>query len=428
MDTKKYQFDTLQVHAGQQIDQDTLSRAVPIYQTISYQFKDSDHVANLFGLQEFGNIYTRIMNPTNDVLEQRVAALEGGIGGLATASGHSAQFIALTNLLESGENFITSPYLYGGSFNQFKVTFKRLGIKAKFASSLNPQDFEPLIDEKTRLLYLETIGNPSYKVPDFNAFSALARKYDLPLVVDNTFGAAGYVCKPINFGANIIVNSLTKWIGGHGTSMGGILIDAGNYDWGNGKFRQFTEGSEGYHGLKFHESFAELAFLLRARVEGLRDYGPALSPFNAFLILQGIETLSLRMQRQLDNTLELAKWLQQHPRVKQVNYPGLPDDPNHELANKYLSHGYGGVLSFEIDGTKEQTKKVVNNLKLVSHVANIGDAKTLIIQPSISTHQQLSEEEQKAAGVLPTSLRVSVGIEDIQDIIEDFDQSINQIA
>jgi O-acetylhomoserine/O-acetylserine sulfhydrylase len=428
MDTKKYQFDTLQVHAGQQIDQDTLSRAVPIYQTISYQFKDSDHVANLFGLQEFGNIYTRIMNPTNDVLEQRVAALEGGIGGLATASGHSAQFIALTNLLESGENFITSPYLYGGSFNQFKVTFKRLGIKAKFASSLNPQDFEPLIDEKTRLLYLETIGNPSYKIPDFNAFSALARKYDLPLVVDNTFGAAGYVCKPINFGANIIVNSLTKWIGGHGTSMGGILIDAGNYDWGNGKFRQFTEGSEGYHGLKFHESFAELAFLLRARVEGLRDYGPALSPFNAFLILQGIETLSLRMQRQLDNTLELAKWLQQHPRVKQVNYPGLPDDPNHELANKYLSHGYGGVLSFEIDGTKEQTKKVVNNLKLVSHVANIGDAKTLIIQPSISTHQQLSEEEQKAAGVLPTSLRVSVGIEDIQDIIEDFDQSINQIA
>lgn len=428
MDTKNYRFDTLQVHAGQQIDQDTRSRAVPIYQTISYQFKDSDHVANLFGLQEFGNIYTRIMNPTNDVLEKRVAALEGGIGGLATASGHSAQFIALTNLLESGENFITSPYLYGGSFNQFKVTFKRLGIKAKFASSLNPKDFESLIDEKTRLLYIETIGNPSYKVPDFDAFSALARKYDLPLVVDNTFGAAGYVCKPINFGANIIVNSLTKWIGGHGTSMGGIIIDGGNYNWGNGKFPQFTEGSEGYHGLKFHDSFAELAFLLRARVEGLRDYGPALSPFNAFLILQGIETLSLRLQRQLDNALELAKWLQRHPRVQQVNYPGLPDDPNHELANKYLSHGYGGVLSFEIDGTKEQTKKVVNNMKLVSHVANIGDAKTLIIQPSVSTHQQLSEEEQKAAGVLPTSLRVSVGIEDIQDIIADFDQSINQIV
>ena len=428
MDTKNYRFDTLQVHAGQQIDQDTRSRAVPIYQTISYQFKDSDHVANLFGLQEFGNIYTRIMNPTNDVLEKRVAALEGGIGGLATASGHSAQFIALTNLLESGENFITSTYLYGGSFNQFKVTFKRLGIKAKFASSLNPKDFESLIDEKTRLLYIETIGNPSYKVPDFDAFSALARKYDLPLVVDNTFGAAGYVCKPINFGANIIVNSLTKWIGGHGTSMGGIIIDGGNYNWGNGKFPQFTEGSEGYHGLKFHDSFAELAFLLRARVEGLRDYGPALSPFNAFLILQGIETLSLRLQRQLDNALELAKWLQRHPRVQQVNYPGLPDDPNHELANKYLSHGYGGVLSFEIDGTKEQTKKVVNNMKLVSHVANIGDAKTLIIQPSVSTHQQLSEEEQKAAGVLPTSLRVSVGIEDIQDIIADFDQSINQIV
>jgi O-acetylhomoserine (thiol)-lyase len=427
MDTKNYRFETLQVHAGQQIDQDTLSRAVPIYQTISYQFKDSDHVANLFGLQEFGNIYTRIMNPTNDVLEQRVAALEGGIAGLATSSGHSAQFIALTNLIETGENFITSPYLYGGSFNQFKVTLKRLGIEAKFAPSLNPEDFEPLIDENTKVIYLETIGNPSYRVPDFEAFSKLAEKYNLPLMVDNTFGAAGYICRPIDYGASVVVNSLTKWIGGHGTSMGGIVIDSGNYDWGNGKFPQFTEGSEGYHGLKFYENFGELAFILRARVEGLRDYGPALSPFNAFLILQGIETLSLRLQRQVDNALELAKWLNDHPKVDKVHYPGLPDDENHEMARKYLRNGYGGVLSFEVKGTKEEAKKVVNNMQLVSHVANVGDAKTLIIQPSVSTHQQLSEEEQKAAGVLPTSLRVSIGIENIEDIIADFDQSLKQI-
>ncbi len=427
MDTKNYRFETLQVHAGQQIDQDTLSRAVPIYQTISYQFKDSDHVANLFGLQEFGNIYTRIMNPTNEVLEQRVAALEGGIAGLATASGHSAQFIALTNLIETGENFVTSPYLYGGSFNQFKVTLKRLGIEARFAPSLEPKDFEPLIDENTKVIYLETIGNPSYKVPDFEAFSKLAEKYNIPLMVDNTFGAAGYICRPIDYGASVLVNSLTKWIGGHGTSMGGIVIDSGNYDWGNGKFPQFTEGSEGYHGLKFHENFGELAFILRARVEGLRDYGPALSPFNAFLILQGIETLSLRLQRQVDNALELAKWLKDHPKVSQVHYPGLPDDENHEMASKYLTNGYGGVLSFEVEGTREEAKKVVNNMQLVSHVANVGDAKTLIIQPAVSTHQQLSEEEQKAAGVLPTSLRVSTGIENIEDIIADFDQSLKQI-
>jgi len=427
MDTKNYRFETLQVHAGQQIDQDTLSRAVPIYQTISYQFKDSDHVANLFGLQEFGNIYTRIMNPTNDVLEQRVAALEGGIAGLATASGHSAQFIALTNLIETGENFITSPYLYGGSFNQFKVTLKRLGIEAKFAPSLYPEDFESLIDENTKVIYLETIGNPSYKVPDFEAFSKLAEKYNLPLMVDNTFGAAGYICRPIDYGASVVVNSLTKWIGGHGTSMGGIVIDSGNYDWGNGKFPQFTEGSEGYHGLKFYENFGELAFILRARVEGLRDYGPALSPFNAFMILQGIETLSLRLQRQVDNALELAKWLDDHPKVNKVHYPGLPDDENHEMASKYLRNGYGGVLSFEVKGTREEAKKLVNNMQLVSHVANVGDAKTLIIQPSVSTHQQLSEEEQKAAGVLPTSLRISTGIENIEDIIADFDQSLKQI-
>jgi O-acetylhomoserine (thiol)-lyase len=428
MDTNKYGFDTLQVHAGQQIEQDTLSRAVPIYQTTSYQFKDSHHVADLFALQEFGNIYTRIMNPTTDVLEKRLAALEGGIAGLATASGHSAQFIALNNLMEQGDNFVSSPFLYGGSFNQFKVSFKRLGVEVRFAENLNPDNFEKHIDEDTRLIYLETIGNPSFNVPDFEQFAELAEKYNIPLVVDNTFGAAGYLCRPADYGASVVVNSGTKWIGGHGTTMGGIIIDTGNYDWGNGKFPQFTEESEGYHGIKFYESFGELAYIIRARVEGLRDFGPALSPFNAFLLLQGLETLSLRMQKHVDNTMELARWLNGYSGVKAVYYPGLTEDPNHNMANKYLDHGYGGVLSFEIDGTKEQTSKFVESLQLVSHVANVGDAKTLIIQPSVSTHQQLSEEEQAAAGVTPTLLRVSVGIEDISDIIDDFKQAFKNIG
>ena len=428
MHNQNYRFNTLQVHAGQQIDRETLSRAVPIYQTTSYQFKDSDHVANLFALQEEGNIYTRIMNPTTDVLEKRMAALEGGIAGLATASGHSAQFIALNNLLQNGDHFVSSPFLYGGSFNQFKVSFKRLGIEVRFSETLNPEDFEKLMDENTRLIYLETIGNPSFNIPDFEKFAELSKKYNIPLIVDNTFGAAGYLCRPADYGASVVVNSATKWIGGHGTTMGGVIVDTGNYDWGNGKFPQFTEESEGYHGIRFYESFGELAYIMRARVEGLRDFGPALSPFNAFLLLQGLETLSLRVQKHVDNTLELAQWLQNHPAVKAVYYPGLPEDPNHDLANKYLEHGYGGVLSFEIDGTKDQTRQFVESLQLVSHVANVGDAKTLIIQPSASTHQQLSEEEQAAAGVTPSLLRVSVGIEDIEDIIEDFRQAFKNIG
>ncbi|MGM0530743.1 MAG: O-acetylhomoserine aminocarboxypropyltransferase/cysteine synthase family protein [Bacteroidota bacterium] len=428
MHNQNYRFNTLQVHAGQQIDQETLSRAVPIYQTTSYQFKNSDHVANLFALQEEGNIYTRIMNPTTDVLEKRMAALEGGVAGLATASGHSAQFIALNNLLQNGDHFVSSPFLYGGSFNQFKVSFKRLGIEVRFSETLNPEDFEKLMDENTRLIYLETIGNPSFNIPDFEKFSELSEKYNIPLVVDNTFGAAGYLCRPADYGASVVVNSATKWIGGHGTTMGGVIIDTGNYDWGNGKFPQFTEESEGYHGIRFHESFGELAYIMRARVEGLRDFGPALSPFNAFLLLQGLETLSLRVQKHVDNTLELAQWLQKHSGVKAVYYPGLPEDSNHDMANKYLENGYGGVLAFEIDDTKEQTKRFVESLQLVSHVANVGDAKTLIIQPSASTHQQLSDEEQAAAGLTPSLLRVSVGIEDIEDIIEDFKQAFKNIG
>lgn len=421
-----HHFDTLQVHAGQVPDRDTGSRAVPIYQTTSYQFNDSDHAANLFALKEEGNIYTRIMNPTTDVLEKRLAALEGGVAGLATASGHSAQFIALNNLLQYGDNLVSSPFLYGGTYNQFKLSFKRLGVEARFSEGLDVDDFESTIDNRTRAIYVETIGNPSFNIPDFEGLAKMCRRHDLPLVVDNTFGAAGYLCRPAQYGASIVVNSATKWIGGHGTSMGGVVIDTGNYDWGSGLFPQFTEPSEGYHGIRFNESFGELAFIMRARVEGLRDFGPALSPFNAFLLLQGLETLSLRVQRQADNALELARWLEQHPRVQSVYYPGLPDDPNHALARKYLVNGFGGVLSFELDGSRDQTRRFLESLELVSHVANVGDAKTLIIQPAASTHQQLSDQEQTAAGVRPSLLRVSLGIEAVSDIIADFEQAFKK--
>ncbi len=426
-------YETLQVHAGHTPDETTLSRAVPIYQTTSYVFNNTEHAKKLFGLEEFGNIYSRIMNPTNDVLEKRLAALEDGVAALAVASGHSAQFIALNNILQLGDNFVSSPYLYGGSYNQFRVSFKRLGVQVYFAENLEIANFEKLIDENTKAIYLETIGNPSFEVPDFEKFAALARKHDLPLIVDNTFGAGGFLCKPLTLGANIVVESATKWIGGHGNSIGGIIVDGGTYDWGNGKFSQFSEPSEGYHGLVFSDvfgkgsAFGNIAYIIRARVEGLRDFGPALSPFNAFLLLQGIETLSLRVQRSVDNTLVLAQWLSKHPKVEQVSYPGLPDDPKHETAKKYLQHGFGAVLSFSLKGTKDITAKFVESLKLISHLANVGDTKTLIIQPASTTHQQLSDTELAAVGIGPTLLRVSVGIEHIDDIIEDVDQALNQI-
>lgn len=429
----RYHFDTLQVHAGQWVDTNTYSRAVPIYQTTSYLFKNSEHGANLFALKEFGHIYTRLSNPTTDVLEQRLTALEGGKAALVVSSGHSAQFIALTNIMKAGDNFISSPYLYGGSHNQFKVTLKRLGIEARLAQSTSPEDFEALIDDKTKAIYVETIGNPSFIIPDFKALAKLANHYQIPLIVDNTFAGAGYLCRPIEWGANIIVESITKWAGGHGTSMGGAIIDAGNFNWGNGKFPQFTEPSEGYHGLVFWEEFGDrsphgnIAFAVRARVEGLRDFGPAISPFNAFLILQGIETLSLRMEKHCSNALALAQWLNGHPKVETVNYPGLPENPNYQMAKQYLKSGFGGVLSFTLKGNQEQTQKFVDSLKLVSHLANVGDAKTLIIQPAATTHQQLSEQEQLAAGVLPNLLRVSVGIEHIDDIIADFEQAFQNV-
>ena len=428
-------FETLQLNAGHTVDESSRSRAVPIYQTSSYTFKNAEHGANLFALKEFGNIYTRIMNPTTDVFEQRIAALEGGVAALATASGQAAQFIALNNFLTVGDNFVSTSFLYGGTYNQFKVAFKRLGIDVRFAESDKAGEFEKLIDENTKAIYLETIGNPGFNIPDFDEISALARKYDIPLVVDNTFGAAGYLFRPIEHGAAVVTASATKWIGGHGTSIGGIIIDSGNYNWGNGKFPQFTEPSEGYHGLNFWETFGfdnplglpNIAFAIRARVEGLRDFGPALSPFNAFLLIQGLETLSLRVQRTVDNALELARWLEQHPQVETVNYPGLESSSYHALAKKYLKNGYGGVLSFIIKGDKEDATTFINSLELVSHLANVGDAKTLIIQPSATTHQQLSDEEQLASGVLPSLLRISVGIEHIEDIKADLENAFKRI-
>ncbi|MBK8882386.1 MAG: aminotransferase class I/II-fold pyridoxal phosphate-dependent enzyme [Bacteroidales bacterium] len=392
MASENLHFDTLQLHAGQVVDPTTNSRAVPIYQTTSYVFNDSEHAANLFGLKEFGNIYTRLMNPTTDVFEKRIAALEGGVAALATSSGQAAQFIALTNILGSGDNFVSTSYLYGGTFNQFKVQFKRLGIEVKFVDGDKPADFEKLIDSKTKAIYLETIGNPRFNIPDFDAIAAIAKKHDLPLVVDNTFGAGGYLFRPIEHGANIVVESATKWIGGHGTSI-----------------------------------FGNIAFIIRARVEGLRDYGSALSPFNSFLLLLGLETLSLRVQKHVDNALGLAQWLAKHPKVEYVDYPGLTSSPYHSLAVKYLKNGFGGVLSFKVKAGKAAADKLVNNLKLISHLANVGDAKTLIIHPASTTHQQLSEKEQLSTGVVPGVLRLSVGIENILDIKADLEQALELI-
>jgi O-acetylhomoserine/O-acetylserine sulfhydrylase len=426
-------FETLQLHAGQEADPTTGSRAVPLYQTTSYVFKDSKHAANLFGLKEFGNIYTRLMNPTTDVFEKRIAALEGGVAALATASGQAAQFIALNNILQAGDNFVSTSFLYGGTYNQFKVAFKRLGIEVRFAKGDNVERFEKLIDEKTKAIYLETIGNPGFNIPDFEAIAALAKKHDIPLVVDNTFGAGGYLFQPLKHGASIVTASATKWIGGHGTSIGGVIVDGGNFNWANGKFPQFTEASEGYHGLKFWDIFGEgnpiglpnIAFIIRARVEGLRDFGPAIAPFNAWQLIQGIETLSLRVERTVQNALALAEYLEKQEAVEYVNYPGLKSSPYHDLAKKYFKNGFGGVLSFKLKAGKSAADFVVNHLKLISHVANVGDSKTLIIHPATTTHEQLSHEEQLAAGVEPGLLRLSAGIEHIEDIKNDLEQTFD---
>ena len=427
-------FETLQVHAGQEVEKTTLSRALPIYQTTSYVFENAQHGADLFGLRKFGNIYTRLMNPTTDVFEKRMAALENGVTGLATSSGQSAQFIALNNILQAGDNFVSTSFLYGGTYNQFKSQFKRLGIEVRFVSNETPEEFDKLVDNNTKALYIETIGNPGLNIPDFDAIAAVAKKHDIPLIVDNTFGAGGYLFSPIEHGAAIVVQSATKWIGGHGTSIGGIIIDSGNFNWGNGKFPAFTQPSESYHGLVFWDNFGfdspfgNIAFNIRARVEGLRDWGNTISPFNSFLLVQGLETLSLRMERHVQNTLELAEWLEKHPKVEYVNYPGLKSSKYYELAKKYLPKGAGAVLTFKVKGDAENANTVIDNVKLHSHLANVGDAKSLIIHPASTTHEQLSIEEQKAAGVMPGLLRVSVGIENIDDIKEDLAQALDKVS
>ena len=437
-----YRFETLQLHGGQEPDPATNARAVPIYQTTSFVFNSQEHGSNLFTLKELGNIYTRIMNPTTDVFEKRVAALEGGLLGLATASGQAAQFTAIANILQAGDNLVSTSYLYGGTYNQFKAQFPRIGINVKFADGDNVSSFESNIDENTKALYIESLGNPQINVPDFEAIANLAHSYNLPLIVDNTLGAAGALIRPIDHGADIVVHSATKWIGGHGTSIGGVIVDAGTFDWGNGKFPLFTEPSESYHGLVHWNvsgfgsdlcnalgvpSNRNIAFGIRARFEVLRDYGAALSPFNSFLFLQGLETLSLRVERICDNALALAQFLETHPKVESVNYLGLSSNPSKSTAEKYLHRGYGPVLTFTVKGGFEGAATTIDNLKLASNLANVGDSKTLVIHPASTTHEQLSPEEQVSAGVTPSTIRVSVGTENIDDIKEDFAQAFDSI-
>ncbi|CAN5420386.1 O-acetylhomoserine aminocarboxypropyltransferase/cysteine synthase [soil metagenome] len=432
---KNYKFETLQLHAGQEPDPTTGSRAVPIYQTTSYQFDDTEHAATLFALKEFGNIYTRIMNPTTDVFEKRIAALEGGAAAVATGSGQAAQFLSVITLAQAGDNIVSTPNLYGGTYNQFKVTLPRLGIDVKFVEEETAEAFEALIDDSTKAIYLESIGNPRGNVPDFEGISKVAKKHGVALVVDNTFGAAGAIARPIDHGANVVVESATKWIGGHGNSIGGVIVDAGNFDWGNGRYPLFTDPSPSYHGLNFWEvfgtdgPFGNIAFAIRARVEGLRDVGPALSPFNSFLLLQGLETLSLRAERHTENAQKLAEWLDISEHTSWVNYTGLPNHPHHENGRKYLQKGkFGGVLTFGVKGGYDAALQFIEGVELASHLANVGDAKTLVIHPASTTHQQLTEKEQASGGVKEDLVRVSVGIEHIDDIIADFESAFKKIG
>ncbi|RXW20846.1 hypothetical protein EST38_g5025 [Candolleomyces aberdarensis] len=423
---KEPEFDTIQLHGGQVPDPTTNARAVPIYASTSFVFNDSAHGADLFGLRALGNIYSRIGNPTVDVFEQRIAKLEGGVAAVATSSGQAAQFLAIAAIAGSGDNIVSTSYLYGGTYNQFKVTFKQFGIGVKWVTETTPEAFAAVIDERTKAIYVESIANPKYNLSDIPTLAKVAHDHGIPLIVDNTFGAGGYIIQPIKYGADIVVHSATKWIGGHGTTIAGVIIDSGKFDWTkSGRFPGFTEPAEGYHGLKFSETFGPAAFAVKVRTELLRDLGPALNPFGAFLLLQGLETLSLRAQRHSDNALALARWLEQHPRVSWVSYLGLPSHGSNALAKKLLrTNAFGGVLSFGVKGDTKTTSKVVDSLKLASNLANVGDAKTLVIHPASTTHSQLTDEEQLSSGVTPDLVRVSVGIEDIKDIIADFDTAL----
>lgn len=423
MSEKSLNFDTLAVHAGQQVDPATNSRAVPIYQTTSYVFSDADHAANLFGLKEFGNIYTRIMNPTWDVFEQRIAALEGGVAALATASGQAAITYAILNIARSGDEIISANSLYGGTYNLFAQTLPKLGINVKFVDPRDPENFRKVINPKTKAIFLETIGNPKLDIPDFDPITAVAHEAGIPVIVDNTL-ATPYLSRPFEHGVDVIIHSATKFIGGHGTSIGGVIVDSGKFNWANGNFPEFTSPDPSYHGLIYTESFGNLAYIIKARVQLLRDLGAALSPFNAFLFLQGLETLHLRVQRHSDNALAVARFLEKHPAVTWVSYPGLTSHPSHETAKKYLRNGFGAILSFGIKGGKEAGRKFINDLKLFSLLANVGDAKSLVIHPASTTHSQLTPEEQLSTGVTDDLVRLSIGIEDVADLIADLDTGL----
>ena len=416
-------FDTLALHAGQTPDGTTLSRAVPIYQTSSYVFKSSEHAANLFGLKEFGNIYTRLMNPTTDVLENRLAQLDGGVGGLAVASGQAATTYAVLNIAKAGDNIISTSYLYGGTYNLFHYTLPRLGIEVKFVDSSDPENFRKAIDDKTRLVYTESVGNPKNNVDDFEGIARVAHEAGIPFIVDNTV-TTPYLFRPLDHGADIVVYSLTKFLGGHGTSIGGAVVDGGKFPWNNGRFPEFTEPDPSYHGLKYWEALGNLSYILKMRVTLLRDMGACLSPFNAFQFLQGLETLHVRMPRHVENAKAVATWLEKHPLVSWVNYAGLASHRDHARAEKYLPKGTGAIIGFGIKGGMEAGKKFIDNVKLLSHLANIGDAKSLVIHPASTTHQQLSEEEQVSSGVTADFIRLSIGLEDISDIIADIEQAL----
>ena len=416
-------FSTRSLHAGQKPDS-TGARAVPIYQTTSFVFENSDHAAALFGLQQFGNIYTRIMNPTTAVFEERVAALEGGVAGLATASGQAAQFLALTSLMQAGDHLVAAATLYGGTYTQFDVSFRRLGIETTFVEPDDPENFRKAIRPNTRCLYAETVANPRMNILDIEKVAAIAHAHKIPLVIDNTL-ASPYLCRPIEHGADIVVNSATKFLGGHGTSIGGVIVDSGNFDWKSGHFPQINDPSPGYHGMKFSEVFGPIAFIIKTRVDGLRDYGPCMSPFNSFLFLQGLETLPLRMRQHCQNALAVAEWLEKHSKVTWVKYPGLASSKYNGLAKKYMPNGAGAVLTFGIKGGLESGRKFIDSLKLLSHLANLGDSKSLVIHPASTTHQQLAEAEQAAAGITPDLVRLSVGIEDVEDILWDLDQALS---
>ena len=425
MTDRKFGIETLCLHAGQIPDPATGSRAVPIYQTTSYVFDDTDHAASLFNLQTFGNIYTRMMNPTNAVFEERMAALENGRAGLAVSSGMAAQMVALLTLMEEGDEFISASTLYGGTYSQFDVTFRKFGINVRFVDPDDPENFRKALTAKTRCIYAETIGNPLNNILDIEAVAAIANNAGIPLVMDNTF-ATPYLCRPFDYGADIVTHSATKFIGGHGTSIGGVIVESGRFDWANGLFPGMTEPSKGYHGVRFHETFGDFAFTMRARCEILRTLGPSMSPFNAFLFLQGLETLPVRMDRHCENARGVADFLKQHPAVTWVRYPGLVDNKYHVLAQKYLPKGAGSILSFGIQGGVQAGAKFIEHAQFLSHLANVGDAKTLIIHPASTTHRQLSEEQQISAGVSPDMVRISVGLETLDDILWDLDQALAQ--